>query len=130
MASIEYKDSSLGLTVSFDFVTDLLQYKFGDSIWFSIARIILKSINRLILTPIKNLILHINQFREAIIIEWETSKARIQSGKLIEVTKVYEQQKNNVEDLPNLSGEAKRKLISNLDKALDQHIERIIEYAS
>jgi hypothetical protein len=129
MASIELKDSSLGLSVGFDFATDLLMLKFSNNIWLSIARVFLYSIDKLILTPIKNIILHVNQFREAIIIEWETSKARIQTGKLIEVTKVYEQKKSEVENL-NLSIEAKQKLIARLDRALDLHMDRIIEYCS
>ena len=130
MASIELKEPSLGLSVAFDFATDLLMFKFSNTIWMSIARVFLYSIDKLILTPVKNLILHVNQFRETIIIEWETSKARIQTGKLIEVTKVYEQKKSEVENLPNLSIEAKQKLIARLDRALDLHMDRIIEYGS
>lgn len=128
MSSIEYKDSSLGLTVAFDFAADLLKFSFSESVWFSIARVFLLTIDKLLFTPIKKFVLHVNQFREAIIIEWETSKARIQTGKLIEVTKVYEQKKSEVENLPNLNYEAKEKLIARLDRALDLHMEKIIEY--
>ncbi len=126
MSSIEYKDSS-GFSIAFQVSAELLKFKFSDSIWFSIGRILLKAIDKLFLNPIKEFVVHVMEFRDELIIEGEKSKARIQAGKLIEVTKVYEQRKSDVENLPNLSPEAKQKLISRLDRALDLHMEKIIE---
>lgn len=127
MASLQYKDTSLGLTVAFDFATDLLKVSFSENIWFAIARVVINSIDKIFLTPLRTFIVRVNQFRESIIIEWETSKARIRTGKLIEVTKVYEKGKTDVENLP-LSLGSKQKLIKNLDIMLDKHVNRIIEY--
>lgn len=129
MSSIEYKDSS-GLSIAFHLSTELLKFNFSDSIWFSIGRMLLKAIDKLFLTPIKEFVVHVMEFRDALIIEGEKSRARIQVGKLIEVTKVYEQSKSDVNNLPNLSSEAKEKLIDRLDRALDQHMEKIIEYST
>lgn len=129
MSSIEYKDSS-GFSIAFQLSAELLKFKFSDSIWFSIGRILLKAIDKLFLNPIKEFTVHVMEFRDELIIEGEKSKARIQAGKLIEVTKVYEQRKSDVDNLPNLSAEAKQKLISRLDRALDLHMEKIIEYGS
>jgi hypothetical protein len=129
MSSIEYKDSS-GFSIAFQLSTELLNFKLSDSIWFSIGRILLKAIDKLFLTPVKAFVVHVMEFRDELIIEGEKSKARIQAGKLIEVTKVYEQKKNDVENLLNLSIEAKQKLIARLDRALDLHMEKIIEYGS
>ncbi len=126
-SSLSYNDSSLGLTVALDFATDLLQVSFSNNIWLSIARIILKTIDKALLTPVKNLVLHINQFRETIIVQWEASKAKIQAGKLMEVTMVYEQKKSEVDNL-SISDLAKQKLIKRLDVALDAHMDKIIEH--
>lgn len=127
MASLQYKDTSLGLTVAFDFATDLLKVSFSENIWFAIARVVINSIDKIFLTPLRTFIVRVNQFRESIIIEWETSRARIRTGKLIEVTKVYEKGKADVENLL-LSLESKQKLIKNLDIMLDKHVNQIIEY--
>ena len=78
------------------------------------------------LSPVKNLIIHVNQFRESLIVEFEASRARINKAKIIEVTKVYEQGKTDVESMP-LSFQAKQKLIERLDKALDIQVDKIIE---
>ena len=129
MSSIEYKDSS-GLSIAFHLSTELLKFNFSDSVLFSIGRLLLKAIDKLFLTPIKEFVVHVMEFRDALIIEGEKSKARIQTGKLIEVTKVYEHSKRDVENMPNLSSEAKQKLIARLDRALDLHIDKIIEYSS
>jgi hypothetical protein len=129
MSSIEYKDSS-GFSIAFQLSTELLNFKLSDSIWFSIGRILLKAIDKLFLNPVKALVVHVMEFRDELIIEGEKSKARIQAGKLIEVTKVYEQSKSDVDNLPNLSAEAKQRLIARLDRALDLHMEKIIEYGS
>lgn len=129
MSSIEYKDTS-GFSIAFQLSTELLNFKLSDSIWFSIGRILLKAIDKLFLNPVKAFVVHVMEFRDELIIEGEKSKARIQAGKLIEVTKVYEQRKSDVDNLPNLSIEAKQKLIARLDRALDLHMEKIIEYGS
>ena len=38
------------------------------------------------------------EFREELIVEWEKSKAHVQASKIIEVTRVYEIKKKEVED--------------------------------
>lgn len=129
MASIEYKDPSLGLTVGFDFAVGLLHYQFSENIWLSIARVIIKALDKVLLQPIKNFIFHVNQFREDIIIEWEASKARIKARSLVEVAKIYEQEKAKVERESTFSYEAKQKLIARLDRSLDLHMDKIVEYA-
>lgn len=128
MSSLEYRDTSWGLTVAFDFATDLLRFNFTDSIWFAIARVIITSLDKVFLTPLRSIIVRVIQFRESIVIEWAASRARIRVGQLIEVTKVYEKGKKDVEGLP-LSPESKQKLIGNLDAMLDKHIREILEYA-
>jgi hypothetical protein len=125
-SSLTYKDSSVGLTVAFDFASEILRLNFNDNIWFAIARVLLKGINKAILTPIRHVIFHVNQFRETISIEWEKSKANIRAGKLVEVTKIYEKHKSEVDSL-SLTSEAKQKLIRNLDIMLDKHVAQIIE---
>jgi hypothetical protein len=129
MSSIEYKDSS-GFSIAFQVSAELLKFNFSDSIWFSIGRMLLKALDKLFLNPVKELVVHVMEFRDALIIEGEKSKARIHTGKLIEVTKVYEQSKRDVDNLPNLSTEAKEKLIARLDRALDLHMDKIIEFGS
>ncbi|MDP2365690.1 MAG: hypothetical protein Q8M94_18225 [Ignavibacteria bacterium] len=118
-----------GMAIKF-IVPDLIKFNFSESIWLSIARVILKAIDKLFLTPAKEFIVHVMEFRDSLIIEGEISKARIQAGKLIEVTKVYEQSKRDVDNLSNLSIEARQKLVNRLDRALDLHIDKIIEYGS
>jgi hypothetical protein len=127
MSSIEYKDSS-GLSIAFHFSAELLKFNFSENIWFSIGRLLLKAVDKLFLDPVKGFVVHVMEFRDALIIEGEKSRARIQTGKLIEVTKVYEQAKCEVENLAGLSGEAKQKLIIRLDRMLDLHMDQIIEY--
>ncbi len=129
MSSIEYKDSS-GFSIAFQVSAELLKFNLSDSIWFSIGRMLLKALDKLFLNPVKELVVHVMEFRDSLIIEGEKSKARIHTGKLIEVTKVYEQSKRDVDNLPNLSVEAKEKLIARLDRALDIHMEKIIEFGS
>lgn len=127
MASLEYEDKSLGLTVAFNFATDLLKFSFTDSIWFAIARVIIRGIDKILLGSLSSIVFRVIQFRESIVIEWEVSKARIRVGKLIEVTKVYEKGKQDVEGM-SLNLADKQKLIGNLDIMLDKHISHIIEY--
>ena len=42
MSSLEIKDEILGVSVIYDFATELLRFKIGDTIWLSIARLIIK----------------------------------------------------------------------------------------
>jgi hypothetical protein len=128
MATIEYKDPSFGITVAFDIPTSILEFNFSGNIWLSIARCIIKAIDKILLTPVKSLVFQVNRFREDIIVEWEKSKARIKANKLIAVAIVYEQKKLEVEKFC-FTTEAKQKLIARLDRALDMQLEQIIEYS-
>jgi len=125
MASIEYKDSSLGLTIAFDLAPQVLSLNITSSVWYAVARVIIESIN-LLLGPVKKLIFRVKQVRKDIIVEWEKSKACIRAEKLMAITLIYESEKARVETL-SLSMAAKQKLIANLDKMLDKHVQEIIE---
>lgn len=131
MSSIEYKDSSLGLTVGLEFATNLVRFQFSDNIWFSIARVIVKAIDKVLLEPIKNLVLHVVQIGEMISIAWENSKARIRVGKIMEVSKTYEDAIYSITNgsrMSYLSQEKKASLIHTLEQAKENQLSKIIEY--
>ena len=128
MPIFQLSDVSLGVTVAFDFASKLTKFRFNDSIWLSIARVIIKALDILIISPIKNIVLRIWEIRDEIIIAWEKSKARVQAQKLVEVTYIYEEKKKEVQDSQDFSQEAKQKLIANLDRALDSQVDKIIQF--
>ncbi len=126
MGSSEYKVLSLDTT--FNYSTADLFSDIGNSIWDSIARVIMSSIGKLYETLPKNLIFNVSQSQGYVVIESESSAIRIQKEKLIEVVKIYERSKKEVEEMPNLSFSAKQRLIEKLDVALDTHIGLILNY--
>lgn len=126
MGLLEYKVSSLNTT--FNYSTADLFSDISNSIWNSIARVIFSSIHRLYKTLPKNLVFNVSQSQGYVVIESETSAIRIQKAKLIEVIKIYEQSKSEVEAMAGLSFEAKQRLIERIEVALDMHMDKILKY--
>lgn len=128
MSTLKYEHTS-GLSLAFEFTNDILKFNFSEGIWFSIARILIKVLEKLILEPVKQLVFRVKQFHDEIIIESTVSKSRIRATTLVEITKVYEDKKREVDSIVGLSDEAKQKLINNLNIALDIDMANVIENA-
>jgi hypothetical protein len=122
----EYKVPFLEAT--FNYSTADLFSSIGNSIWDSIARVIISSADKLYKTSPRNLTFHVRQLQGYVIIESESSVIRIQKEKLKEIIKVYEQSKIEAEAMSELSLEARQKLIARIDAALDTHLDKIITY--
>lgn len=125
---LEYKDEALGLSVVFDFATEVIRFGLSNNIWFTIARLIIKTIDKLFLQPGKKIFVRVMEFREELILEWVKSEARIQAGKLIEITRVYEQKKEEVENDTCFSTEVKVRLKTLLDRDLEMRLAQIMVY--
>lgn len=125
MASLEYKDQSLGLTVAFNLATDLLSFNLSQNIWLTIARVFLNTIGKII-EPVKRFVFEVYQLGETIIVQLEASKARINKNKIIAVAREYEKGIEEVENDPAFSPARKAMLVARLNTALDDHVNRIM----
>ena len=128
MSILKYTDSS-GLIIGFDFSKEVFDLSINQNIWISIAKVIIKVIDKILLEPFKELIIHVKEIKNELNIQVHTSRAVIRTEAILRVSSIYEEGKKQVEiKYKELSVSAKQKMIRNLDRALEKQIEDIIQY--
>jgi hypothetical protein len=125
MATLEYKDQSLGLSVALNLATDLLSLNFSQNIWMTVVRVFLNTVGKII-EPAKKFFFEVYEFGETIIVQLEASKARINKKKMIAVAREYEIGIEEVENDPVFSPARKAMLIARLNTALENHLDRLV----
>lgn len=112
-------------TIKLELKVSLSALDIGIDVWVKVAKHVLAALK----APVNTIVIGYNKVHELIEIEAEKSRARIRKTKLIEVAKIYEEGKREVQR-PGWPGseQAKQRLLAALDRSLDEHLERIIQY--